>query len=39
MTDMVATGCFRNNWVAHRVGGETYEGRDSASLGCGGWNV
>jgi hypothetical protein len=34
-----AIGCFRNNWVAHRAGGETYEGMDTETLGCGGPNA
>ena len=34
-----APGCFRNNWIAHRAGGETYNGRGSSTLGCGGPNA
>ncbi|KAK1758817.1 SGNH hydrolase-type esterase domain-containing protein [Echria macrotheca] len=34
-----AIGCFRNNWVAHKAGGETYEKTGSTKLGCGGPNA
>jgi lysophospholipase L1-like esterase len=34
-----AIGCFRNNWVAHRAGGETHHPGDPDKLGCGGPNA
>lgn len=34
-----AIGCFRNNWVTHQAGGETYEDWDTDKLGYGGPNA